>query len=167
MRRLDDDRELVRLPGPDQRDFWYRHAHLQPGRRAAVAVYALTAAVATYFECGTWDAGNCSEACEPGGLAFHPDSRRLLFGARGGHRVWDRGERRVVRRLPLDFRQVIWRSIPRAGGSPSTTSMAAPRVAILELETGRVLADWRSQVGNVLWPGALTANCWPIGSYAE
>ena len=25
---------------------------------------------------------------------------------------------------------------------------AAPRVAILELETGRVLADWRSQVGN-------------------
>ena len=25
---------------------------------------------------------------------------------------------------------------------------AAPRVVILELETGRVLADWRSQVGN-------------------
>ena len=23
VRRLDDDRELVRLPGPDRRDFWY------------------------------------------------------------------------------------------------------------------------------------------------
>ncbi len=35
VRRLDDNRELVRLPGPDRRDFWSRRSHLQPGGRAA------------------------------------------------------------------------------------------------------------------------------------
>ena len=40
---------------------------------------------------------------------------------------------------------MFWHSIPKAGGSPSTTSdPLAPRVVILDLETGRVLADWRS-----------------------
>ena len=55
----------------------------------------------------------------------------------------------MVGRLPLDFApnnlalDPEGRRLAVNNGYP-----AAPRVAILELETGRVLADWRSQVGN-------------------
>ena len=84
------------------------------------------------------------------GLAFHPDGRRLLFGAlEGGIAVWDRVERRVVRRLPLDFTPNDLALDPEGRRlAVNNADWAAPRVAILELETGRVLADWRSQVGN-------------------
>ena len=81
---------------------------------------------------------------------FHPDGRRLLFGApEGGIGVWDRVERRVVRRLPLDFTPQYLALDPEGRRlAVNNADPAAPRVAILELETGRVLADWRSQVGN-------------------
>ena len=85
---------------------------------------------------------------------FHPDGRRLLFGAReGGIAVWDSIERRIVRRLPLDFRPNGLALDPEGRRLAVNTSIhgtngTKPRVAILELETGRVLFDWRSQVGN-------------------
>ena len=41
---------------------------------------------------------------------------------------------------------------------------AAPRVAILELETGRVLADWRSQVGNDAMAWSADGQLLAIGS---
>ena len=125
-------------------------ACFSPDGELLVAVYAQGGG---QISCGsgTWDAGSCSAACRTGdGWAFHPDGRRLLFGVpEGGIGVWDRGERRVVRRLPLDFTPHYLALDPEGrrlavnNGYP-----AAPRVAILELETGRVLADWRSQVGN-------------------
>ena len=151
VRRLDDDRELVRLPGPDQRDFWYAWSCLQPGRRAAGRRLRPWVVGAVCCGSGTWDAGSCSAACRAGaGLAFHPDGRRLLFGApEGGIGVWDRHERRVVRRLPLDFTPNYLALDPEGRRlAVNNADAAAPRVAILELETGRVLADWRSQVGN-------------------
>ena len=69
-----------------------------------------------------------------------------------GERPWRLDPRRpATRRQQLSDRSDEWE-----GGEP--------RVAvILELETGRVLADWRSQVGNAatLWVvSALMDNCW-------
>ena len=43
VRRLDDDRELVRLPGPDRRDFWYADAVFSPDGELLVAEYSFTA----------------------------------------------------------------------------------------------------------------------------
>ena len=55
----------------------------------------------------------------------------------------------MVRRLPLDFAPNSLALDPEGRRlAVNNTDQAAPRVAILELETGRVLADWRSQVGN-------------------
>ena len=57
-------------------------------------------------------------------------------------------ERRVVRRLPLDFTPNELTLDPEGRRlAVNNADPAAPRVAILDLETGRVLADWRSQVG--------------------
>ena len=61
--RLDDDRELVRLPGPEQRDFWYATSWLQPGRRAAGGRLRLAGGGGILSRSGTWDAGSCSAAC--------------------------------------------------------------------------------------------------------
>ena len=85
-----------------------------------------------------------------GRCLFHPDGRRLLFCApEGGIGVWDRDGRRVVRRLPPDFGPDYLALDPEGRRlAVNNAYPAAPRVAILELETGRVLADWRSQVGN-------------------
>ena len=94
---------------------------------------------------------SCSAPCRLGaGWLFHPDGRRLLFGApEGGIAIWDRRERRVVRRLPLDFTPNHLALDPEGRRlAVNNADPAAPRVAILELETGRVLVDWRSQVGN-------------------
>ncbi len=71
----------------------------------------------------------------------------------GGIAVWDHVERRVVRRLPLDFKPNGLAIDPEGRRLAvnyfdlENTNGAEPRVAILELETGRVLFDWRSQVG--------------------
>ena len=55
----------------------------------------------------------------------------------------------MVRRLPLDFAPNYLALDPEGRRlAVNNADPAAPRVAILELETGRVLADWRSQVGN-------------------
>jgi eukaryotic-like serine/threonine-protein kinase len=150
VRRLDDDRELVRLPGPDRRDFWSAHPVFSPDGELLVAVYDLTGSEGLLLR--IWHLGRRellgSLPCR-GGLAFHPDGRRLLFGAiEGDIGVWDHVERRVVRRLPLDFTSSFLVLDPEGRRlAVNNTDEAAPRVAIVELETGRMLADWRSRVG--------------------
>ena len=101
------------------------------------------------------------------GGAFSPDSRRLLFcPPEGGIAVWDRGERRVVRRLPLDFAPNYLALDPEGRRlAVNNADGAAPRVAILELETGRVLADWRSQVGNANLAWSADGQLLAVGSY--
>ena len=135
-----------------------------PDGELLVAIYVLGQVGAICCGSGTWDAGSCSAACRTCRTRiFHPDGRHLLFGAlEGGIGVWDRVERRVVRRLPLDFTPWSLALDPEGRRlAVSNADAASPRVAILELETGRVLVDWRSQVGNsVLWPGAPMGNCW-------
>ena len=90
----------------------------------------------------------------------------MLFGVpEGGIGVWDRAERRVVRRLPLAFMPGNLALDPEgrrlAVGSADT---ASPRVAILDLETGRILADWRSQVGNRVIAWSADGHLLAIGS---
>jgi eukaryotic-like serine/threonine-protein kinase len=160
--RLDDDRELVRLPAPDQLHFWYAWPAFSPDGELLVAAYGGGDLMRV------WHLGRRELlGTLPGRttLAFHPDGRRLLFdAAEGDIGVWDRDERRVVRRLSLPFAPISLALDP--GGrrlAVSSRTEAAPRVVILELESGRVLADWRSQVGNgtLAWSadGQLLAVC--------
>ena len=146
VRRLDDDRELARLPGPGRRDLGYVSSFLSPNGELVVAHYAGDNLL------WIWHVGRRELIGSPpthGRWLFHPDGRRLLFGApEGGIAIWDLVERRLERRLPLDFAPNILALDP-AGRRLAVNNKdeAAPRVAILLLETGRVLADLRSQVG--------------------
>ncbi len=103
VRRLDDDRELVRLPGPDQRTIAYAWSDFSPDGELLMAAYR----VGGLDLLRVWHLGRrelLGSLPSQGGWRFHPDGRRLLFAAmEGGIAVWDRDERRVVRRLPLDF----------------------------------------------------------------
>jgi eukaryotic-like serine/threonine-protein kinase len=147
VRRLDDDRELVRLPGPDQRGFGYSWSDFSPDGELLVAGPAGNNLLQI------WHLGRrelLGSIPSWGRWLFEPVGRRLLFGAmEGGIGVWDRGERRVVRRLSLDFAPNEL-AVDREGHRLAVNNAypAPPRVVILELETGRVLADWSSQVGS-------------------
>jgi WD40 repeat protein/tetratricopeptide (TPR) repeat protein len=151
VRRLDDDRELVRLPAPERRDFWHADLVFSPDG-------ALLAAHYFGSEVDRLRIWHLAERKLLGSLEkrrgdtqplFHPDGRRLLFQApEGGIAVWDRRERRVVRRLPLDFAPNHLALDPDGRRlAVNSVDEAAPRVAIIDLETSRVLADWTSQVG--------------------
>jgi len=155
VRRLDDNRGLARLPGPDRRDFAYCSADFSPDGELLVASYHLTGGKDVLLR--VWHLGRRELiASLPGreGLAFHPDGRRLLFSAReGGIAVWDRVERRFIQRLPLGFRPAglaldpDGRRLAVNNFGPGEADRETSRVVILALETGRVLADWSSQVG--------------------
>ncbi len=149
VRGLDDDRELVRLPAPVENINSYPSCVFSPDGELLVAGYSTAAGVGWWR---VWHLGrrellekmqNCS------GLAFDPSGRCFYFSAvEGGIGVWDREQRRVVRRLHLDYtpNQLALEPDGRRLAVNNTDS-AAPRVTILELDTGHVLADWRSQVG--------------------
>ena len=164
VRRLDDDRELVRLPGPDQRDFWYAWPAFSPDGELLVAGYAQGGGGELLR---VWHLGRrelLGSLPSWGGLAFHPDGRRLLFGApEGGIGVWDR------RRAPGGpaaaaglHAELTWRSIPRAGDSPSTTPTRRRRGS--RSSSSKPAACWPTggrRSATVLWPGAPMDNCWP------
>ncbi len=149
VRQLDDDRELFRLPGPDQRSFGYAGSVFSPDGELLVACgLGGGGELLRVWHLGRRELLGSLSSCTL--LQFHPDGRRLLFRPmEGGIAVWDRVERRVVRRLPLEFVPKYSALDPEGRRlAVSNTDEAAPRVVIMELETGRVLADWRSQVGN-------------------
>jgi eukaryotic-like serine/threonine-protein kinase len=155
VRRLEDDRQIVRLPGPDRRDFWHAIPEFSPDGELMMTHYLLTWAGGDLLR--VWHLGRReligSLTSRRGGV-FHADGRHLLFLAmEGGVAIWDLVERRVARRLPLEFRPNGLALDPESrrlavfNYDPSGTISVEPRVAILELETGRVLFDRRSQVG--------------------
>jgi len=165
VRRLDDDRELVRLPGPDRRDYWWAWSSFSPDGELLVAAYELTGDRGVRLR--IWHLGRrelLGNLMNRARMAFHPDGR-LLFGApEGGIGLWDRRERRVIRRLPLDFASNYLALDPEGRRlAVNNADAEKPRLVILELETSRVLADWRLQVGTgeLAWSadGQLLAVC--------
>ncbi len=148
VRRLDDDRELVRLPGPVRRDFSFARPGFNPDGELLIAYYWIAEGDLVRI----WHLGRRellgSLSCRHG-TRFHPDGRHLVFGApEGGIAIWDLDERRVVRRLPLEFAPYEWTLDPEGRRfAMHNGDQTTPRVAILELETGRVLAEWKPKVG--------------------
>jgi eukaryotic-like serine/threonine-protein kinase len=166
VRRLDDDRELVRLPGPDPRSIQYAWGSFSPDGELLFASYGQSRGGDLLR---VWHLGRRELLGSPvcrAGARFHPDGRRLLFGAmEGGIAVWDRLERRIVRRMPLDFVPNNTAVDPEGRRiAVNNTDLAAPRVAILDLDTGRVLADWRGQVGNGAMAWSADGQLLAIGS---
>ncbi len=155
VRRLDDDRVLARLPGPDRSDFWQAYSTFSPNGELLVTGYNLIGGGGNLLR--VWHLGRrelIGSLPSQGGARFHADGRRLLFGAmEGGIAVWDLVERQVVRRIPIDFRATglaidpTGRRLAVNYFDVENTNGAEPRIEILELETGRVLFDRRSQVG--------------------
>ncbi|MGO9470679.1 MAG: protein kinase domain-containing protein [Isosphaeraceae bacterium] len=150
VRRLDDDRDLVRLPGPDRRDYWHAHAVFSPDGELLAAVYVQGSGGSLMRIWHPEQRKLIGSLPGRGRPVFHPDGRRLLFCAvEGGVGVWNRDEPRAVRRLPLEFTPSY--VVPDPEGRRLAINSAddgKPRVAIVDLESGRVLADMRSQVGN-------------------
>jgi WD40 repeat protein/tetratricopeptide (TPR) repeat protein len=151
VRRLDDDRELVRLQGPDRRDFWVAWTEFSPDGELLAACYGLPDIGRLHR---IWHLGRRELLLRlsPSGPVFHPDARRLVYWApEGGIAIWDRLERRVLRRILPDFKPKFY---SRMAFDPQGRRLAfnnaepeAPRVTIVDFETGRVLADWTTQVG--------------------
>ncbi len=73
----------------------------------------------------------------------------------------------MVRRLPLDFAPHYLAIDPEGRRLAVNNADTPARVAILELESGRVLADWRSQVGNTNLAWSADGQLLAIGSYSD
>jgi WD40 repeat protein/tetratricopeptide (TPR) repeat protein len=84
--------------------------------------------------------------------AFHPDGRRLLFcPPQGGLAIWDLEAGREVKRLPLDLTMPFWMCLASDGRQVAVNNdpdSGHPQVKILDVETGREVASWTSQVGH-------------------
>ncbi len=155
VRRLDDDRVLTRLPGPDRRDFWHAFPEFSPDGELLITTYILNGDGGHLLK--IWHLGRrelIGSLTSRGGGVFHADGHHLLFlTMEGGVAFWHLEERRVVRRLPLDFRpnrlalDPDSRRLAVFNHDPDEGNRMEPRVAILELGTGRVLHNWTSQVG--------------------
>jgi WD40 repeat protein/tRNA A-37 threonylcarbamoyl transferase component Bud32 len=169
VRRLDDDRELVRLPGPDRRDFWSGSLMFSPDGELLVEALSQRSG---HERLRIWHLKRrelLGSLTTSWGKAFQSDGRRLLYGALdGGIGVWDRDERRVVRRLPLDFAPYHLALDPEGRRlAVNNADESKPRVVILDLETGRVLADWRTQVGNTDLAWSADGQLLAVGSYSN
>ncbi len=168
--RLDGDRELMRLPGPDHRDFWWASPAFSPDGELLVARYALKGGRGALLRVWHLSRRELLASLPSRGYAvFHPTSRRALFAApEGGIAIWDRDERRVVRSLPLDFRPSNY-AIDPAGRrlAVNNADVASPRLVILEVETGRVLANWTSHVGIGATAWSADGQLLAVGNYGR
>jgi serine/threonine protein kinase/WD40 repeat protein len=155
VRRLDDDRLLTRLPAPDRSPFWHAIPEFSPDGELLMTSYVLNGGRGDLLQ--IWNLGRrelIGSLTSRGGGVFQSDGRQLVFLAtEGGVAIWDLAGRRVARRLPLEFRPNALALDPEGrrlavlNFNPDGTNGAEPRVAILDLESGRVLFERRSQVG--------------------
>jgi serine/threonine protein kinase/WD40 repeat protein/tetratricopeptide (TPR) repeat protein len=152
VRRMADDGELLRLP-PPALPFWYAHPGFSPDGRYLIAEYRATGGADNMLR--VWRLGNkepiFSQAFRPTGWAFHPDGRRLLFcHPQGGLAIWDLEAGREVKRLPLDLTMPYCLCLASDGRRVAVNNdwdSGHPQVKLLDLETGREVASWTSQVG--------------------
>ena len=174
--RLDDHRELVRLPAPEQRGFWHAETMFSPDGELLVAVlrrvgrrWRSVAGVAPGTSgtarqvCRTGEVGRSTAGrSPPTAVAFCSVRRRgASASGTGASAGWSGGCRWTSRRT-------TWRLDPEGRRlAVNNADGAAPRVAILELESGRVLADWRSQVGNTNLAWSADGQLLAIGSYSD
>ena len=145
VRRLGDDRELVRLPALDWTGAGFSILAFSPDGELLVSCSGGQLRV---WHLGRREVLGSLQNRAP--VVFHPDGHRMLFGPlEGGVGVWDREKREVVRRLPLGFAPNNLALDPAGRRfAVNSSDLEKPRVAIVELESGRVLFEWRSEVGN-------------------
>jgi eukaryotic-like serine/threonine-protein kinase len=149
VRRLDDDRELLRVPLAEI-GFWNTSPGFSPDGQHLLVAYALFREEIDL--CDVWHLGRrervLQERSRGGGMAFHPDGQRLVFAPPGKDLVvWDLVARRAVKRLPLDFRPYALILDPDGRRLAANAADAPLRVQILDLDTGRALASWTDQAG--------------------
>jgi eukaryotic-like serine/threonine-protein kinase len=149
IRRLHDNGQLFRLRGPDRADFQQFSPTFSPDGEMLVAGYTSSSqqTLLRIWQLEPQELLGSVMGRQP--LIFHPDDDRLLIGdPSGGLSVWSRRKRRIIRRLPLDFTPNSL-SLDRAGSllAVNNADLAAPRVVILDVESGRVHSELSKQVG--------------------
>ena len=156
VRRLDDDRELVRLPAPDQPRFSRAATMFSPNGELLVASYYELKGGNSLLQ--VWHLGRqelIGSFQFQGGCAFSSDGRSLLFGAPdGGIDVWDRDQRRVTRRIPLAIRASLFKLDPTNRRlAIANDDELSPRMLVIDMETGRTVVDWTSEIAasSIAW----------------
>ena len=149
VRRLADNRELLRLPGPDQASIAWAQPRFSPDGGSVVVKYEPGGGV---YLLRLWHLGRrelLGSLSGRGDHVFDREGGRLLFGALdGGISIWDLRQHREVKRLPLDFVPSHMALDPDGRRvAVSNSDWEKPRVLILDLETSGVLADWRREIG--------------------
>jgi hypothetical protein len=141
VRRMDDDRELFRLPRPEAGLWSAWPAFSLDGQY--LLLYYLVHGEEGLME--VWHLGRRErvfhQPARSGAYTFHPDGRRLVFAPPDKDiTVWDLVERREVKRLPLVLRPTDLRLDPTrrriAANGDYTRSSDPAWVQIFDLATG-------------------------------
>jgi serine/threonine protein kinase/WD40 repeat protein/Flp pilus assembly protein TadD len=144
--RMDNDRELVRLPRPET-SFMYAGLMFSPDGNYLIVNYAV-GEVGRWND--VWHLGRRERVFHQHvvSLALHPDGRQLVYAPRGKDLIlWDLHKGREVKRLRLEFQPAEARFDPE-GRRLAIRSFDQPlRVQILEMGTDRVTATWTGPVG--------------------
>jgi WD40 repeat protein/tetratricopeptide (TPR) repeat protein len=168
VRRIADDSELARLPRPEV-DFWHARPGFSPDDQYLSIVYLPSDRDDEVLD--VWDLRShrrvFHQSGRGGGLAFHPDGRRLVFAPHGRDlTVWDLVESRAENRLPLGFLPSALCIAP--DGRRVAANSARPEPAylkILDLETGGVVASWRDHVWGSVASWSRDGRLLAIGSH--
>src|SRR5262249_15441337 len=149
VRSLDDDRELFRVARPET-GFWFARPDFSRDGQYLLIHYRV---VNADMWIDVWNLQRrervLHEPARSVAHAFHPDGRRLVLAPLGPELVvWDLVARRVVKRLPLDFRSSFLEFDPE-GQRIAVNAVDPPSpVQIRHLDTAPALAWWRDRVGN-------------------
>jgi serine/threonine protein kinase/WD40 repeat protein/tetratricopeptide (TPR) repeat protein len=147
VRRLDDDRELLRVPRP-ARSFAYPGLEFSSDRRYLLVSFSVAERE------GWLDVWNVERRVQvkherAGCRAWHPDAPWLVFTQPGkdGLAVWDLDRDREVKRVRTDFQPVVLQFDFKGERLAMRSSEEPHRLQVIEWHTGRTLATWTGQIG--------------------